>query len=216
MDQVLEELKQSKFYKLLFDANGDKILCVYVGGSRVYGLGDETSDYDIIVVTRNYHELNHGLYMTYDLPEDKHIKIEWFYNSLKSFTEEAKMKHQAFQQFEMNFINDEHILYKSEYAGDFLNLREKNTINGIDRGLRSIYLLLKEKYIDNLLADREDKLPIKTKYLYHLCVGYHYFMHTPMNKPYILAVKDTEYKDLPPEIKNYVLNCIRTLGKYIK
>ena len=213
MDQIIEELKRSKFYKILQETDGDEIICIYIGGSRVYGLQDDDSDYDINLVCRHYNE-HAKEYLGYD----DRIVIEWFNNNLDDY--KLKTTDQllsAMRNFGMNFITDDVIIYKGPHADEFLSLRNNNKINGVDAGLRNIYNLLKKDVVLPILAGQEKMLAaVDTKGVYHLCIGYHYLANTPMNKNFIMQVKKTHYNELPLEVKQYVVNCLNGLSRYIK
>ena len=213
MDQIIEELKRSKFYKILQETDGDEIICIYIGGSRVYGLQDDDSDYDINVVCRHYHEPAKEC-----LCYDDHVVIEWFNNNLDDYKlKSVDQLLSATRNFGMNYITDDVIIYKGPHADELLSLRNNNKIDGVDSGLINTYKILKTDVVLPILAGQEKRLAsVDTKAVYHLCVGYHYLTNTLMNKDFIMQIKKMQYYELPLEVKQYVVNCLNGLSRFIK
>ena len=48
MSILMNEFKESEYYKRIF--KNHKVVILYVSGSRLYGITDERSDYDLIAI----------------------------------------------------------------------------------------------------------------------------------------------------------------------
>ena len=48
MNTLMNEFKESEYYQRIF--KNHKIVLLYISGSRLYGITDERSDYDLIAI----------------------------------------------------------------------------------------------------------------------------------------------------------------------
>ena len=139
----------------------NKVLAIYLGGSKIYGLDSPESNYDIIIITKDYCLLNYN-YTTLTI-EDYQIDIsiqpiEELMNVLKEPFEFSDL--QTLKNFlDITYMNNKNLLYKSKYFNNFLNYIQEHN--------EAIVTLLLYKLKNHLRFLIQPPVYTYTKELYH-------------------------------------------------
>ena len=128
MNTLMNDFKESEYYQRIF--KNHNVVLLYISGSRLYGIIDERSDYDLVaIVDEDNPEMCPNEFIMY---EDS-IKIHWYYTSLKSFRD-SSINGPNFNitgGIQFRNINKDFILYQNKEYESEINklLSEKNLIS---------------------------------------------------------------------------------------
>lgn len=163
LSNFIEDLKQSKFYNSIIDKH--KVILMFISGSRIIGVTDERSDYDIIVVVDDNQEVSTQEYLIYN-----GVKVHWYYIPLAQFiTANSRESLRCYGKVLFANIRDDVIIYSNPDYEDVtkLLLDNKNAIaaNGANKTYRTYSNLIRSILEAGAILPQHH-----TKFLSHLCV----------------------------------------------
>lgn len=202
--EFIEKLKASKFYPMI-TRNLDPIL-IYLCGSRIIGLSDEHSDYDIdiIVADGSYNGMESGLYGLRLCYQGKHV--DCFYVELSEF-KSAKGANIACPQYltaigAMQFRNfsDDLLIYKNpKYENEIAELiTNKESI--ADNACIDFYTRHK-KLVDKISDEGFSDVSTHRKLVYHLIYAYHSLKKDGFDVDFLRALKN--FRKVPLSDEQY-------------
>ena len=207
MNTLMNEFKESEYYQRIF--KNHKIVLLYISGSRLYGIIDERSDYDLIaIVDEDIPETRPNEFIMY---EDS-IKIHWYYRSLKTF------KYLSVNGTNLNIVggiqfrnlNSDTILYQNEEYESQINelLSEKETIS--NNSCKALYNRL-SKLVDDIISDNAIVEKNYTKMIYHLCVASYYLNGDELDISFLKRIKRIRWQPVSDEYKTLAVERLKIL-----
>ena len=207
MNTLMNEFKESEYYQRIF--KNHKIVLLYISGSRLYGITDERSDYDLIaIVDEDIPETRPNEFIMY---EDS-IKIHWYYRSLKTF------KNLSVNGTNLNIVggiqlrnlNSDTILYQNEEYESQINelLSEKETIS--NNSCKALYNRL-SKLVDDIISDNSIVEKNYTKMIYHLCVASYYLNGDEPDILFLMRIKIIRWQPVSDEYKTLAVERLKIL-----
>ncbi len=204
MDEVIKKFQKSSYYKFLIDR--DDIILIYISGSRITGLEDECSDYDIVILVANgeYDDCSRYVHVRYK----NTIGIHWYYHPLDVYF--TTKNNTCTAVIQLRNLCDDVILYKNPKYDIIINklYQYKDKLSNIQ-----IYSFL-NKYkncVNNIITDGFLKEDYYSKYLYHLCLASYYILNDKPDKEFLKNLKHIYYNKIS---KKYELLTIKRLKLY--
>ena len=207
MSILMNEFKESEYYKRIF--KNHKVVILYVSGSRLCGITDERSDYDLIaIVDEDIQETNPNEFIMY---EDS-IKIHWYYRSLKTFKDLSVngTNLNIIGGIQFRNLNSDTILYKNKEYESQINelLSEKNVIS--NNSCKALYNRLKE-LVDSIISDNAISEKNYTKMIYHLCLASYYLNGDEPDISFLKKIKRIRWQPVSDEYKILAVERLRIL-----
>lgn len=199
-DQLINELKETSYWDLLFREN---TIIAYFGGSELIGFKDERSDFDIMCITSNQPRSNE--YDEFLIWNDK--KVHFIYRSideieirnLKGLGLTTLTQMQALKENNTVFLNKNNKLLNM-----LLTKSDEFLEEGLVKMSRELSNLIEKIVTQNAINDED-----KTKYLYHLVYAKRKYFKEPIEEEYLRQLKRIRWQ--PVEDK-YILECIKDLN----
>ena len=207
MSILMNEFKESEYYQRIF--KNHKVVILYVSGSRLCGITDERSDYDLIaIVDEDIQETNPNEFIMY---EDS-IKIHWYYRSLKTFKDLSVngTNLNIVGGIQFRNLNSDTILYKNKEYESQINelLSEKNVIS--NNSCKALYNRLKE-LVDNIISDNAISEKNYTKMIYHLCLASYYLNGDEPDVTFLKRIKRIRWQPVSDEYKILAVERLKIL-----
>ena len=207
MSILMNEFKESEYYQRIF--KNHKVVILYVSGSRLCGITDERSDYDLIaIVDEDIQETNPNEFIMY---EDS-IKIHWYYRSLKTFKDLSVngTNLNIIGGIQFRNLNSDTILYKNKEYESQINelLSEKNVIS--NNSCKAIYNRLKE-LVDSIISDNAISEKNHTKMIYHLCLASYYLNGDEPDISFLKKIKRIRWQPVSDEYKILAVERLKIL-----
>lgn len=207
MSILMNEFKESEYYKRIF--KNHKIVLLYISGSRLYGIIDERSDYDLIaIVDEDIPETRPNEFIMY---EDS-IKIHWYYRSLKTFKDLSVngTNLNIVGGIQLRNLNSDTILYQNEKYEYQINelLSEKETIS--NNSCKALYNRL-SKLVDDIISDNAIVEKNYTKMIYHLCVASYYLNGDEPDISFLKRIKRIRWQPVSDEYKTLAVERLKIL-----
>ena len=207
MSILMNEFKESEYYQRIF--KNHKIVILYVSGSRLCGITDERSDYDLIaIVDEDIPETYPNEFIMY---EDS-IKIHWYYRSLKTFKDLSVngTNLNIVGGIQFRNLNSDTILYQNKEYESQINelLSEKNVIS--NNSCKALYNRLKE-LVDSIISDNAISEKNYTKMIYHLCVASYYLNGDEPDISFLKRIKRIRWQPVSDEYKILAVERLKLL-----
>ena len=207
MSILMNEFKESEYYQRIF--KNHKVVILYVSGSRLCGITDERSDYDLIaIVDEDITETYPNEFIMY---EDS-IKIHWYYRSLKTFKDLSVngTNLNIVGGIQFRNLNSDTILYQNKEYESKINelLSEKNVIS--NHSCKALYNRLKE-LVDNIISDNTISEKNYTKMIYHLCLASYYLNGDEPDISFLKKIKRIRWQPVSDEYKILAVERIKIL-----
>lgn len=207
MNTLMNEFKESEYYQRIF--KNHKIVLLYISGSRLYGIIDERSDYDLIaIVDEDIPETRPNEFIMY---EDS-IKIHWYYRSLKTFKDLSVngTNLNIVGGIQLRNLNSDTILYQNEKYEYQINelLSEKETIS--NNSCKALYNRL-SKLVDDIISDNAIVEKNYTKMIYHLCVASYYLNGDEPDISFLKRIKRIRWQPVSDEYKTLAVERLKIL-----
>ena len=210
LNDFISELKTCPYYDCIF--NGHDVIMIYVAGSRLYGVTDSLSDYDLIVVVNEKKYTERNMYLTY---EGK--KVHWYYIPLKMILSMEMEQASALNFFGntiFGFIDDDKVVYE--------NPNYKNTISALKSEKYNIGLMgvatfynSQTKHVEAVLSAGTVEKEQCSKLLSHLCVASYFVLGEEIGKDFITSVKRIRWQPVCDEYKQKIVERFRLLKEYL-
>ncbi len=199
-NKILEELKTSPYYKDRIIKDYD-IIAVFYTGSEAIQTADESSDYDLIVLTSDYSEE----FVHERLKYKDNLPIHWYYVQPAQYCgiNNINFLQSIYGRMLIYFCEPYHFLYinpKYQYYIDFLLSNKK--ILGINLAYH-VYELTKP-LIYKILHTNELELKIYSKHLYDICCAAFIILQKPLDLPFLTIIKRTSYSNLTNDYKQKI------------
>ena len=212
MNTLMSEFKESEYYQRIF--KNHKVVVLYVSGSRLYGVTDERSDYDLIaIVDEDNPEMCPNEFIMYD----DSIKIHWYYRSLKTFKDLSVngTNLNIVGGIQFRNINSDTILYQNEEYESQINelLLEKEIIS--NNSCKALYHRL-EKLVDDIISDNAISEKNYTKMIYHLCLASYYLVGDEPDIEFLKKIKRIRWQPVSDEYKDLAVKRLKILKDKIK
>ena len=207
MSILMNEFKESEYYQRIFKNN--KVVLLYISGSRLYGIIDERSDYDLIaIVDEDIPETRPNEFIMY---EDS-IKIHWYYRSLKTFKDLSVngTNVNIVGGIQFRNLNSDTILYQNEEYESQINelLSEKETIS--NNSCKALYNRLKE-LVDSIISDNAISEKNYTKMIYYLCLASYYLNADEPDILFLKKIKRIRWQPVSDEYKTLAVERLKIL-----
>ena len=207
MSILMNEFKESEYYQRIF--KNHKVVILYVSGSRLCGITDERSDYDLIaIVDEDIPETYPNEFIMY---EDS-IKIHWYYRSLKTFKDLSVngTNLNIIGGIQFRNLNSDAILYQNKEYESQINelLSEKNVIS--NNSCKALYNRLKE-LVDSIISDNAISERNYTKMIYHLCLASYYLNGDEPDISFLKKIKRIRWQPVPDEYKILAVERLKIL-----
>ena len=207
MSILMNEFKESEYYQRIF--KNHKVVILYVSGSRLCGITDERSDYDLIaIVDEDITETYPNEFIMY---EDS-IKIHWYYRSLKTFKDLSVngTNLNIVGGIQFRNLNSDTILYQNKEYESKINelLSEKNVIS--NNSWKALYNRLKE-LVDSIISDNAISEKNYTKMIYHLCLASYYLNGDEPDISFLKKIKRIRWQPVSDEYKILAVERIKIL-----
>ena len=207
MSILMNEFKESEYYQRIF--KNHKVVILYVSGSRLYGITDERSDYDLIaIVDEDIPEIYPNEFIMY---EDS-TKIHWYYRSLKTFKDLSVngTNLNIVGGIQFRNLNSDTILYQNKEYESQINelLSEKETIS--NNSCKALYNRL-SKLVDDIISDNAISEKNYTKMIYHLCVASYYLNGDEPDLSVLKKIKRIRWQPVSDEYKILAVERIKIL-----
>lgn len=212
MNTLMNEFKESEYYQRIF--KNHKIVLLYISGSRLYGIIDERSDYDLIaIVDEDIPETHPNEFIMY---EDS-IKIHWYYRSLKTFKDLSVngTNLNIVGGIQLRNLNSDTILYQNEKYEYQINelLSEKETIS--NNSCKALYNRL-SKLVDDIISDNAIVEKNYTKMIYHLCVASYYLNGDEPDISFLKRIKRIRWQPVSDEYKTLAVERLKILKSLLR
>ena len=212
MDTLMNDFKESEYYQRIF--KNHKVVLLYVSGSRLYGVIDERSDYDLMAIVDD--DISESCPNEFVMYEDS-IKIHWYYHSLKSF-KDSTINGSNFEisgGIQFRNINKDFILYQNKEYESEINklLSEKNLIS--KNSSKALYYRY-EKLVNEILSKNKIEEENYTKMIYHLCIASYYLNGDSPDIEFLKRIKRIRWQPVSDEYKNLAVERLRILQNKIK
>ena len=207
MSILMNEFKESEYYQRIF--KNHKVVILYVSGSRLCGITDERSDYDLIaIVDEDIQETSPNEFIMY---EDS-IKIHWYYRSLKTFKDLSVngTNLNIIGGIQFRNLNSDAILYQNKEYESQINelLSEKNVIS--NNSCKALYNRL-PKLVDDIVSDNAISEKNYTKMIYHLCVASYYLNGDEPDISFLKKIKRIRWQPVSDEYKILAVERLKIL-----
>lgn len=207
MSILMNEFKESEYYQRIF--KNHKVVLLYISGSRLYGITDERSDYDLIaIVDEDTPETYPNEFIMY---EDS-IKIHWYYRSLKTFKDLSVngTNLNIVGGIQLRNLNSDTILYQNEKYEYQINelLSEKETIS--NNSCKALYNRL-SKLVNDIISDNAIVEKNYTKMIYHLCVASYYLNGDEPDISFLKRIKRIRWQPVSDEYKTLAVERLKIL-----
>ena len=203
----IDALKNCPWYNKIFEKY--PVIMLYITGSRLCGIIDECSDYDLVAICDcdNIKKTEPNIFFTW-----KGKKVHWSWLPLKLYTNfpqtATPLQNVGLSQF--CHIQEEVIIYKNHnYIDVIKKLLENKDIIAFE-GTRHLVKHF-SKYIDEIcISNNIDKMHY-SKMLSHLCRAYFDLTKQPVDINFICSIKRIRWQPVPEEYKKKAVICIKEL-----
>lgn len=213
MNTLMRKFRNSIYYKRLFINHN--VVMIYLSGSRLSGITDDISDFDIIIIVDE--DVNiHDHINEYVMYKDK-VKIHWYYVPFNKFEYFSTYGQQLNIIGGILFrnINDEYILYKNnKYITEINSLIERKNIISKNSSI-SLYNLL-ESLVDSIIDDNYISEKNYTKMIYQLCLSSYYLRDEKPDIEFLKSIKRIRWQPVSDEYKKLAIERLKILKKEIK
>jgi hypothetical protein len=207
MNEFITEFNNSKFLNFILEESPHPVKFIYITGSRLVGIIDDRSDYDIICVIEGENVRKESEYFI--KYEDK--LVHWIYISHDRFFQEETHYWEYIGQNILKNLTEEHLLYVNdrfkEDVDKFIENKELLSFNGRRKLIKHF-----KNYIENIIEDGYIKEERYSKMLYHLCLTYYYENNIELEIEFLKELKRIRWQ---PVQEQYKIQCFEII-KWLK
>lgn len=203
--------KTSYFSQILKD---NEVIAIFVGGSRACGLADESSDYDLTVLTLGGEFFNtiEEQYLRY---KGKKV-VHWYIMPIfRLFDWDASNTLRFAGYNVLRFYGPETAIYENPRYANLIQVFYKMQKTISDIGLYFFYYSNKNT-IDDILAKDVVSAQYYSKKLYYLCLSSYLLLDEEIDKEFLIRVKRFRRQKLTEEDKNHIIERLQKLKDYIE
>ena len=206
----INKLKSSKYFNLLFDK--PEVILVALCGSRVTGVVDEHSDYDITVLTTSENLSPSDYRLGYSGKE-----VHWYYQNICDFVSNNKTRLTMFFlcQFLIGCLTPDYIIYANPKYQELVNYLLSIQPQFREIGGRMMYNKC-TLYTETPLREGHIDKKYYTKFWGQLVLASYILKKEKIDKSLVLAAKRIKYKEMTDEIMNAVIERVRVLEQYVE
>lgn len=212
--EFIEELKASPYYDRIF--KGHNVIAAYIAGSRLAGVTDDRSDYDIVVITAD----DKSEYYPQEYLKYKGLKVHWYYESIYKwlFLSKDGTKYSSIPScfgalLYLNSPQVEYIYINDKYAAVM------DYISSVKADLsRTAYYLLYlnlQARIKPIIQQNEIKETDYTKYLYFVCMASYLAYNESVNTEFLKEIKRIRWQPVSDKYKQLAVERIKKYQQYI-
>lgn len=209
LNEFISDFRNTKYYQQILDNN--KVILMYVSGSRVLGITDERSDYDIVVVVDDTIDSSSKSMLTYE-----GVRVHWYFRPLAEFICGYGCGLSSFGAVLFGMLTNEKVIYANPDYDAVCNLIMSNRKFIAWNGLHYVV----DRYSDLVDSVTEDGVILPknyTKILCHLCVSSCYALKhqlTEEEKGYLLQIKRIRWQPVSDEAKAWCVDRIVDLQQW--
>lgn len=209
MDNIIQRFQHHKYFQRIFSISDD-VMLVFLSGSRISGVVDEYSDYDIGVFCPNYQ-----LQDCYQRVQAQTGEvIHWYYNNLETLSGKKFIKEDKnFGLMLVYFLNNSYVLYVNpKYQKWIDTLMNNKKIIAYHQALIFYKYMLPTIYT---LINYQTILPnMYKKNIYQLCLTYYVLLEQPIDIEFLKRIKRIQYQAPNTEDIETAYNIILKLHNY--
>lgn len=208
-EEFILRFKNSRFFNLLFDK--PEVVLIALCGSRITGVTDEHSDYDITILTTNENCKESDYRLRYNDHD-----VHWYYHNINHFiyTDQSLPAMNFLCPFLLGLVNESYLIYQ--------NPKYKNVIKYIfsiknelcEIGGRSLYQKCLNFTQVPIEAGKINK-KYYTKFWGHLILISDILNNIEINKELVLAGKRIRYKKISDQQEKLIIEKIKQLKNHI-
>ncbi len=208
--EFIKKLKSSRFFNLLFDK--PEVLLIVLCGSRITGITDDHSDYDITILTTN----EKCKESDYRLRYEEH-DVHWYYHNINDFiyTDEKFPAMNSLCPFLLGLTNEDYIIYKNPKYQNVIDYIFSIKKELLEIGGRTLYKKCLN-YIQNPIETGVIDKKYYTKFWGHLIFISDILNNISVDKQLVLAGKRIRYKEITKQQEQAMIGKIKQLKDYIK
>ena len=206
LNSFINDFKKSEFFNLLFEEIGSDVMCIFVGGSHLANVADESSDFDIIcfVEGSNIYKCS-DYYLDY-----KNTSAHWVWTSLDRYYSDSVNIFEYCGQYQIKNLTKDKLLYVNDkYKNEVDNLL--SDVENISKAGQLRLVRYLEKYINEICEDNYIKQTKYSKKLYHLSLVFYYLNNIEVDHEYIKELKRIKWRPVRQEYLDRTFNIIRWL-----
>lgn len=209
MNDLLERFKNHKYFQRIFNISDD-IIIIFLSGSRISGIVDEYSDYDICVFTPHFQMKDCFQRIQANTGEI----IHWYYNSIETISGSSFIKEDKnFGLMLVYFLEQEHILYLNPTYKNWINCILKNKIE-IARHQAMIFYKYMLPTIYTFINYEFIPTNMYKKNIYQLCLTYYILLNKPIETEFLKRIKRIRYQEVQNNDVLKAYNMILELHNY--
>ena len=209
--EFVTELKCCPWYEKMFDVS--PVIMIHLTGSRLYGITDNYSDYDLSVVCdkEKIIENKPNVFFAW---RGKKVHWNWLPISLytKYYTQATPMQNLGL--FDFYNIGEEKIVYKNEYYSETTQNLLLNKEEISQNGARN-FINQYSNYIKQISETGYVDENHYTKILSHLCRIYYKICNEQIDNNFICSIKRIRWRPVSTEYKVKAADCLKKLSEYI-
>jgi hypothetical protein len=207
--QFKTELLASTYFNKYIIKN-KSVVMVVIGGSRSGQVVDESSDFDLRVVTLDDED---------EVPNESFkwngIRIHWYYRSIKKLLDLTdKSVVDIFGMALMSNIGPDNIIYINPVYRNLSNLIIERK-DDISRYYFYAHYNLLKNYVDLISSSIFLKPEFYDKRIYQLCTASYFLLSQLPDVPFLTAIKRIMKKSTTKEQRDLALERIRLLKQFV-
>lgn len=209
----IDEFKTTNFFKEL--CNKDNIIFIYIGGSRMWNIDDDISDFDICVFNSEKYD-NPDNYILNDMKyKDVHGHFYWdnIYNSLLGPIGGLKW-YKCYRGITLGNIKKDHILYLNPEYKKLMEYILNNQDNIFKISLYYSYKLQEECISSKCDLTTFDNINCRPKYLAHFLLYSYRLTGEKIEYDFVKKIKRLDEKDLTEGDKKYVSERLKIIKEF--
>ena len=211
MKEFIEKFQKTSFFQEILQER--EVIAILLLGSRIVGVIDEESDYDLVALVPNgsYQDVGKEKYLRY---KDK--KVHWYYTPI---TEWYKQQENGVLVYlcPLQFYNltEDFILYKNPKWEKHINflLNKKKQIS--DLAARALHFYY-NGYIQEIIATNTIKEKDHSKFLYHLSVASYFLLDEPLDIEFLKKIKRIRWQPVEDKYKEQAIIRLNKMQTYIQ
>lgn len=211
MKEFIDAFKDTSYYKNLFKDN--RVIAIYILGSRSVDITDDRSDYDLVVFTDDgtYTDASQFEYLKY-----KNKKVHWYFNPIQNlFYPMFSNSMRYLCALQLKNINKDVVIYENpEYSKLLQKLHEiKDELSKL-----AAYSLFnaKKDFIDKILAQNQITESFYSKFIYHLCCASYYLTGEELNKDFLRSIKRIKWLPVCTTYKQLAIQRLEIYKQFIE
>lgn len=209
--EFIESLKNSRFFSLLFDR--PEVILVTLCGSRVTGVTDWHSDYDITVLTTSV-DCEKSVYRLKYQNHDVH----WYYQNINDFVyiDQNNIATMNFLcPFLLGLLSEDYVIYKNPKYEAVINYIFSIKQKLLEIGGVGFYNKC-ANIVNPIIRDGEIEEKRYTKFIGHLVLISDILNDREVDEELVLAGKRIKYKQITNEQEQAIIEKFKSLKNYVE